>query len=690
MSAPLRPLLPAVPRAERVQLFVQPRDQQKRKKIPNACEPCRVQKSKCSGEQPTCSACTKRGTECRYFQSEARKARQKYDDLKQRRSDHEELLTLMRTLPEQDAANLFLRVRAGGDITTIVNHVKDGNLLLQLQLVPESRFRYELPYSKSMPEFLRVPGNTYLESLVYEAASLGSLRGQAQSSLGSSASSSISANSGTNEYQSAYLKPYHVAEPYEPLLGSVQPSNWTSISKDDNLMTMLLRAYFKHEYHCFAVLNKDYFLQDMANGATECCSSLLVNALLAYSCFCYDKFPNRSHYWDPSSLGYLFFAEAKRLWEIKITKGKYSDLPTIQAAWAINCVYVLCGLDKIGKVYRDQGVAMAHGLGLFSGNEHVAPQRLRDARNFTAWALFNFETLVSWEMFTAPSISSPPKTPLPNPLQDSKWYSEVWYKYPLNTSIFPMRFGSVFEATSRFRIILNDITKLRVEMGGKYTAAQAHGFGSRLMAWYADMPPMLSPKNIVLPAHFMLHIEYFTIVFALYQPFTSSKSWPYHPTPTQIVAEADRSIQTLLRLYYLRHGFETMDTYIMSPLAKIGFMALQIIAENNHPHDITETRSTLFLAAKGLRDQARNNYLALILYRVLKSQMGPEEGKILQKLVHDAGEEDKEEDQKLKDVQAQWMPSIVLFEEEQNERRLTRLVEKLEIGAENEVGVAVE
>lgn len=38
----------------------------------------------------------------------------------------------MRTLPEQDATELLLRVRAGEDIATIVKHVQDGNLLLQL------------------------------------------------------------------------------------------------------------------------------------------------------------------------------------------------------------------------------------------------------------------------------------------------------------------------------------------------------------------------------------------------------------------------------------------------------------------------------------------------------------------------------------------------------------------------------
>jgi hypothetical protein len=184
----------------------------------------------------------------------------------------------------EESADIFNRVRAGHDVETILTHVKDGNLLLQLCLVPETRFRYELPYLKSMPVFLKVPGNEYLESIVYEAASMESFRPNAQPCTTLATASTTPAEIGTNEYQSVYLKPYHVAEPYEPLLDTAQPSSWTTVSKDDRLMRTLLRAYFRHEYHSFAVFNKDYFLEDMASGTTECCSSLLVNSLLAYAC----------------------------------------------------------------------------------------------------------------------------------------------------------------------------------------------------------------------------------------------------------------------------------------------------------------------------------------------------------------------------------------------------------------------
>ena len=77
----------------------------------------------------------------------------------------------MRTLPEEDAVEVFRRVRNGSNAGAIVSHIKDGNLLLQLQLVPESRFRYDLPYSRDIAASLLSSGSLHLDSLLSEAAS---------------------------------------------------------------------------------------------------------------------------------------------------------------------------------------------------------------------------------------------------------------------------------------------------------------------------------------------------------------------------------------------------------------------------------------------------------------------------------------------------------------------------------------
>ena len=314
----------------------------------------------------------------------------------------------------EEALEIVGRVKAGQDIEAILAHVRDGNLLLQLRLVPESRFRYELPYMSEMPAFLLAGGSPYFESLIYEVASLHSSRSQPQGTAAASVARlpMFPREAGDLEHQSQYLKPYHAAELVEPLLEKAKPSLWTSVSKDDGFMRALLGAYFAHEYHSFPVFHKDYFLENMASQQTShCCSSLLVNATLAFACvslqmpqsysmflmavflyqFCYAQIPNRFEYWNPKSLGYQFLAEARRIWELQTSSRKFRDLTTAQAACMISLVYNASGLDKIGAIYQAQGIAIAHELKLFDGSSHVRSERLRGARDFTAWALFNLE-----------------------------------------------------------------------------------------------------------------------------------------------------------------------------------------------------------------------------------------------------------------------------------------------------------
>lgn len=186
-------------------------------------------------------------------------------------------------MPVQESAQVFTRIRAGHDVESLLSQVRGGNILLQLHLVPEARFRYVLPYVSTLPTSLQVPGNEYLKSLVYEATSIGSNPSDPPPPSGHGANPNASSETSSDQSQSVYLKPYHVAETYEPLLDTVQPSKWTTVSSDDRLLRALLGAYFRHEYYSFAIFQKNYFLEDMASGATKCCSPLLVNALLAYA-----------------------------------------------------------------------------------------------------------------------------------------------------------------------------------------------------------------------------------------------------------------------------------------------------------------------------------------------------------------------------------------------------------------------
>lgn len=109
---------------------------------------------------------------------------------------------------------------------------------------------------------------------------------------------------------------------------------------------------------------------------------------------CYPKFADRAEYWNPKTLGYSFAAEAKRFWELE---SQIPRITTIQAGIIFNVFHNLCGLDTVGKSYKQQAISLSHQIGLFNSpvdQQTVNPQaaRLQKGRAFLAWSLFNWET----------------------------------------------------------------------------------------------------------------------------------------------------------------------------------------------------------------------------------------------------------------------------------------------------------
>jgi hypothetical protein len=145
--------------------------------------------------------------------------------------------------------------------------------LLQLAVTPETCLRYEFPYIKEMPQSLTTD-NPYLDSIIYESTSLYS----------SPPERPLPPDGAPSNYQSPYLKPIHAAEVVEPKLSAAKPSHWTGVCSDDALMRKLLAFFFRSEYSYHCLFQKDLFLEDLVSQKTQFCSSLLVNAVLAYAC----------------------------------------------------------------------------------------------------------------------------------------------------------------------------------------------------------------------------------------------------------------------------------------------------------------------------------------------------------------------------------------------------------------------
>ncbi|KAI1084060.1 hypothetical protein F5B20DRAFT_364446 [Whalleya microplaca] len=648
MSHPLRSLLPNASAASRVESTLPIQHRAKRAATAAACEACRKRKSKCSAERPRCSVCVERQTTCEYTtlptETHLKAQKRKLTDLEIRCQAYEDLFSMLQSRPDDETTRILQWVRTGDDVQRIVRAVEEGDLLLQLSLKPEYRFRYEFPYIREMPAYLGRLQNPYLESILYDK--IGRLSSQPPISPEMMRDT-------IGEHQKMYLVPYHAVELAEPRILSIDVSSWTTVSSDNPMLRVLLAVYFLFEFPFHPYFHKDLFLDDMLRGSREFCSPLLVNAVLAAAWHGYSRAKHRAKYWLPNNFGYRFLSEARRLFELEHTN---PAITTVQAAAIINLTCNSNGIDEISWYYMNESLEMAQELDLFCPRPEQSVEWQLAAAT-TAWCLFNWQAFATFHHFQPPIIKDPPQIPLPG-LEDADTYcGEIFVLYPLSREPLPIRNGITFRVISNFRVIMNDINKA-LHGSPKSTSGMsldaALGFRSRLRVWYEDLPEALVARNIALPSHLKVHIHYHILLISLFEPFERMGYVHENINPSDIIAESKACFETLVRIYYLRHGFELYDAMFLQFLHMLGFSALRdvLLVENSSlAHEAM--RSTLVLCAKGLWDQGRNCYVAEVVFLLFRQSMNLENAGLL----HDISDLEESEDlldRMVQEIRSQW------------------------------------
>ena len=172
---------------------------------------------------------------------------------------------------------------------------------------------------------------------------------------------------------------------------------------------------------------------------------------------------------------------------------------------------------------------------------------------------------------------------------------------------------------------------------------------------------------------------YHHLVRTIYEPLLEKADG----VASRVVVEARKRLETLLRLYYIRHGFEAMHLYIVIPLMLAGSNAIESIDDIRNgrslsdaatPSNLETLRATLILVLKGLSDQRRNHYLAEALFRVTRGRTHPADLSLLagsltsaEELVDDPGE-------MAQAVRSHWPVSIVKRKEDMDSHDLGNLV----------------
>ncbi|KAH6663569.1 hypothetical protein F5X68DRAFT_218053 [Plectosphaerella plurivora] len=673
----LRPLLPAVARPPKKRPATpstrdgsdEPVAARRRQQISIACDACRTRKCKCDGAKPKCGRCRKRNLVCIFQEPTKDALRRRLDELKDTDSATLDIFRALQARPETEAVDIFRRIRAGVDPASIMRQISAADIMLQVQLKPESRFRYDFPYRAAMPLVLQTPDNPYLQSIIYERSYVGGPP-QLKAAPSSNPSTPPSPeNVDDHRLNAQYLAPFHSATVVDPRLGAVTPSKWTTVSADDALLRDLLRAFFLHEYDYFKPFQKDAFLDDMLRGHGPLCSSLLVNCVLAVGSHTHGTLAHRAEYWNPHTLGYQFLAEAKRLWEIDISSGP--TITTLQAALVMQLLLNISGMDKVGRMYGRQITGIARELGLFGYLTHIEDPRLLQAHQFMAWSLFCLQGIVDFAFRSKPTYMKPPKCTLPDAAQDPGWYGEIWIQYHDSDMLTPLHCGALFSARVGLVSVLHELM-VKLDWRDPLNVGRDHATLVidalwKLKDWYQRLPEPLTPRKIATPGQLKLHLHYYEIVTWLYELLVIEAEAGRAPANVDVgnlkraVFEAESYTETILRLYYLRHGFEKGDMmlchfvtrFAFSTLAKLEAIAPNVVVNASPPaasapsppspdagaFDLEDVRSALVLAERGLSDQGHSFFFPQTMFHLIQARLAPDEARIVSQHAHVPGED---------------------------------------------------
>ncbi|KAF5247562.1 hypothetical protein FANTH_6313 [Fusarium anthophilum] len=264
----------------------------------------------------------------------------------------------------------------------------------------------------------------------------------------------------TSEARALYDAPYSTAHIVSSILEACRPSQWTTVSSNDDLLREILRGYFTSVYVFLLFSYKDYFLHDMKRGSQRFCSPLLVNSVLAAGC------------------------------------------------------------DKIGWNLCIATVASALEMGLFNNSPGISHAQ-KMVRTMTAWALFAWQALQSYHQEKPPLVTLPPSERLPSAMDA---FGDIWVKYSAANRPVPLHFSQTFVALVEFWSVLNEIASILYLLQTskrRMTIAEASSFHLRLQEWYRRLRDHLNPYNLIFPAHFHLHhgdesYDLFTVLLAQY------------------------------------------------------------------------------------------------------------------------------------------------------------------------------
>ncbi len=169
-------------------------------------------------------------------------------------------------------------------------------------------------------------------------------------------------------------------------------------------------------------------------------------------------------------------------------------------------------------------------------------------------------------------------------------------------------------------------------------------------------------------------MQYHVLLIGLLEPFLGLDTTPGEINIEAIISQSKARFEALIRIYYLRHGFESYDPALFHFLHLLAYSALkdmQRTDRGSRQHELI--RSTLVLCARGLWDQGRCYYAAEAVLHLLMESVGSEDAILIRKFTG-IDESNEYLNHMTQEIRSQWPIGAFSFPKEGQYRTLGHFI----------------
>ncbi|KZL86468.1 c6 transcription factor, partial [Colletotrichum incanum] len=617
---PLRPLLPAPKTSQPVTPRLLPASS--RKRLPStkvACNACRSKKKACDGKRPACTPCIELKVQCVYIS--ANETETSAMALKRENQMLRDMLSQLTAMPEDVAHQTLKKLKFAVDPFAALRSIRPSGPKDPREVLPHvhSNIEFELTrrHPSAYPQTRRLSRIEMSESMASRPAKIARVAYSSEEEHSVSGDSDHLVTTETTEYSPSFAskvppRPYDTAF-FVPPMGPVPPPPpihrdsrlknldigfWTVVSIANHDAADIISLYLETDHPILGLFDLDLFLDDLMSGQVRYCSSLLVNALLAFACQAYAAKQPEASRWSQE-----FEEEASKLWLAQ----NDDTLPTITA---LALMIQSCGCNGKGELdvrYIKEAAAMAKRLKLFGCPDaytfadlsHLSEAKAR-ATAQAAWGVFNVLSMTS-QFYLPANTEYPPTLPIPGRgrLADSGTKAEqaqssressaasssdldmgfqprAHLKRGRSSSSSPV--SEVFATFCELWVISSQITWVYQHDGSPGYSSQAFALEkySKLLAWADNLSEGMERGEYSPPQVLVCHMWFHGTILYLLRPFIPSdqqhgfKSWS--PSANQIHAFFAASVEQLKELV------EVYASYPQSTFSIFGHSALLHVA----------------------------------------------------------------------------------------------------------------